>query len=122
MGVQFLYESHAQQLLIDKFIQEALRGQSNARQLPRTSCHMDDVHVERKDLEVISLENISTEGLLLNYRGSLSKGDSLALSVGIPGNARRCSSSGTVVPLRRTHMKRPSLRAEVLTVEKERRE
>jgi ubiquinone/menaquinone biosynthesis C-methylase UbiE len=97
LGVEFLSEADAQLLLIEKFIQETQLSRNDARQLPRTSCHLSDVTVESPELEVLSIENLSTEGLLLNYRGSLKQGDTLALTLGIPGDGNRLSLSGTVM-------------------------
>ena len=45
----------------------------------------------------LSIENLSTEGLLLNYRGSLKQGDTLELTLGVPGDGSRLSLSGTVM-------------------------
>ena len=97
LGVEFLSEADAQLLLIEKFIQEAQLSRNDARQLPRTSCHLDDVKVENQDINVLSIENLSTEGLLLNYRGSLKQGDTLELTLGVPGDGSRLSLSGTVM-------------------------
>ncbi|MGA2379192.1 MAG: PilZ domain-containing protein [Spirochaetia bacterium] len=97
LGIEFLSEADAQLLLIEKFIEDTQLGRNNARQLPRTSCHLDDVRVESHDLNLLSIDNLSTEGLLLNYRGSLKQGDTLTMSIGVPGDDRRLRLSGTVV-------------------------
>ncbi|MFI5367720.1 MAG: PilZ domain-containing protein [Spirochaetia bacterium] len=97
LGVEFLYEADAQLLLIEKFIQETQPGQDEARQLPRTSCHLDDVTVDNPAFRVLSIDNLSTEGVLLSYSGNLKQGDLLRLSVGIPGDERRLGLPGTVV-------------------------
>ena len=96
LGLEFLSEADAQLLLIEKFIQDTQPGRADARQLPRTSCHLDDVTAVGKNLHVLSIDNLSTEGLLLNYHGSLEEGQTLALSVGVPGDERRLTLSGTV--------------------------
>ncbi|MGD0726090.1 MAG: PilZ domain-containing protein [Spirochaetia bacterium] len=97
LGVEFLYEADAQLLLIEKFIQDTQPGQDDARQLPRTSCHLDDVTVDNPAFRVLSIDNLSTEGMLLSFRGNLKQGDSIRLSVGIPGDERRLGLPGTVV-------------------------
>ena len=97
LGLEFLYEADAQLLLIEKFIQDTQPAQDNARQLPRTSCHLDDVMVDKPSFQVLSIDNLSTEGVLLSFRGNLKKGDRLAMSVGIPGDDRRLGLSGAVV-------------------------
>ena len=43
LGLEFLYEADAQLLLIEKFIQDTQPSQEEVRQLPRTSCRLDDV-------------------------------------------------------------------------------
>jgi ubiquinone/menaquinone biosynthesis C-methylase UbiE len=97
LGVEFLYEADAQLLLIEKFIQDTQPGEEDVRQLPRTSCHLDDVTVDNEAVQVLSIDNLSTEGLLLSYNGSLKQGDVLTMSVGIPGDERRMGLTGTVV-------------------------
>jgi ubiquinone/menaquinone biosynthesis C-methylase UbiE len=97
LGIEFLSEDDAQLLLIERFIQDPQLDRNEARQLPRISCHLDDVKVQSSEIHPLSVDNLSTEGLLLNYRGSLKPGDMLALSVGIPGDERRLGLSGTVV-------------------------
>ena len=96
-GIEFLSEDDAQLLLIERFIQDTQLNRDEARQLPRISCHLDDVTVERADVQPFSIDNLSTEGLLLNFRGKLAKGEKLHLSVGIPGDKRRLGLAGTVV-------------------------
>ncbi len=97
LGLEFLYEADAQLLLIEKFIQDSQPGRDDARQLPRTSCRLDDVTVDNPAFHVLSIDNLSTEGMLLSFRGNLKEGDALAMSVGIPGDDRRLGLSGTVV-------------------------
>lgn len=96
LGLEFLHEADAQLLLIEKFIQDSQLSRDNARRLPRTSCQLEDVTVDDPRLHVLSIDNLSTEGLLLSFRGTLKQGDPLALGVGIPGDDRRLSLSGTV--------------------------
>ena len=97
LGLEFLYEADAQLLLIEKFIQDSQPGRDDARQLPRTSCRLDDVTVDNPAFHVLSIDNLSTEGMLLSFRGNLKEGDALAMSVGIPRDDRRLGLSGTVV-------------------------
>jgi ubiquinone/menaquinone biosynthesis C-methylase UbiE/pimeloyl-ACP methyl ester carboxylesterase len=95
VGLEFLYEADAQLLLIEKFIQDT-QGE-DVRQLPRTSCHLDDVTTENKAVQILSIDNLSTEGLLLSYSGNLKQGEALTLSVGIQRDERRLRLTGVVV-------------------------
>ncbi len=97
LGIEFLYEEDAQLLLIEKFIQDTQLRKEDVRQLPRTSCHLDNVTVDNTAVQILSIDNLSTEGLLLSYRGSLTQGDALTLSIGIPGDERRLGLTGVVV-------------------------
>ena len=97
LGIEFLYEADAQLLLIEKFIQDTQPAQDDTRQLPRTSCHLDDVTVDNTAFRVLSIDNLSTEGILLSFLGTLKQGDTVRLSVGIPGDKRRLGLPGTVV-------------------------
>jgi ubiquinone/menaquinone biosynthesis C-methylase UbiE/pimeloyl-ACP methyl ester carboxylesterase len=97
LGVEFLSASSEQLLLIDKFIQDRFLGGDDARELPRTSCHIEDVKAEGSAIQIISIDNISTAGVLLTYRGHVSPADALSLSVGIPGAQARLTLSGSVV-------------------------
>jgi len=97
LGIEFLYEADAQLLLIEKFIQDTQPGEEDVRQLPRTSCHLDDVTVDNPAVQVLSIDNLSTEGMLLSYRGNLKQGDVLTMSVGIPGDERRLRLTASVV-------------------------
>jgi ubiquinone/menaquinone biosynthesis C-methylase UbiE/pimeloyl-ACP methyl ester carboxylesterase len=97
LGIEFLSEDDAQLFLIEKFIEDSQLNRNEERQLPRTCCHIEDVMVVSQELQVLSIENLSTEGLLLNYKGSLEQGETLELSVGIPGDERRLSLSGIVM-------------------------
>jgi len=97
LGIEFLSDDDAQLFLIEKFIEDGQLRRNEERQLPRTSCHLEDVVAANKKMEVLSIDNLSTEGLLLNYRGSLQHGDALEMSLGIPGDKRRLRLSGTVM-------------------------
>jgi ubiquinone/menaquinone biosynthesis C-methylase UbiE/dienelactone hydrolase len=97
LGIEFLYEADAQMLLIEKFIQDIQLKQNDPRQLPRTSCRLDDVTVDAPDLHILSIDDLSTEGLLFSYSGTVTEGATLALSIGVPGDDRRLRLAGTVV-------------------------
>ena len=97
LGIEFLSADDAQLFLIEKFIEDSQLHRNEERHLPRTSCHLEDIVAANEKMEVLSVDDLSTEGLLLNYRGSLQQGDTLELSLGIPGDKRRLGLSGTVM-------------------------
>ena len=97
MGIEFLSEDDSQLLLIEKFIEDCQLNRNEERKLPRTSCHLEDVIEVGQKVRVVSIENLSADGLLLNYVDNLQSGETLQLSVGIPGDERRLILSGTVM-------------------------
>jgi ubiquinone/menaquinone biosynthesis C-methylase UbiE len=96
LGIEFLERRESQLLLIDRFIHD-LEQQRDPRQIPRTSCHIVDVSTDRQDVRILSIENLSVDGLLVSYVGGLEAGDPLGLSVRIPGDERPLRLEGTVV-------------------------
>jgi ubiquinone/menaquinone biosynthesis C-methylase UbiE len=97
LGIEFLAGAEHQLTLIEKKIQELQAGQGESRQLPRTSCYIDDVSTDRQDVQVLSIDNLSAEGLLVSFVGALQAGDALLLSVAIPGDSRPLRLQGRVV-------------------------
>ncbi len=97
LGIEFLSEDDSQLLLIEKFIEDCQLNRNEERKLPRTSCHLEDVIEVGQKVRVVSIENLSADGLLLNYVDNLQSGETLQLSVGIPGDERRLILSGTVM-------------------------
>lgn len=97
LGIEFLARAGSQLLLVDKFIQELQRKQGDSRNLPRTSCHIEDVSTDRREVQILSIENLSVDGLLLSYVGRLQAEDLLHLSITIPGDPRPLRLQGKVV-------------------------
>jgi SAM-dependent methyltransferase len=97
LGVEFEYEAEAQLLLIEKFIQDAAVRATEARQLPRTSCRLRNVEINREGVEVLSIDNLSTEGGLISFRGLLHPGDSVILLIVAQDDPRRLRLPGEVV-------------------------
>jgi SAM-dependent methyltransferase/dienelactone hydrolase len=96
LGIEFLEKRESQLLLIDTYIRDVHR-QGDPRQLPRTSCHIVDVSTGTSGVQVLSIENLSVDGLLVSYTGTLRTGDSLSLAVSIPGDDRPLRLEGTIV-------------------------
>jgi ubiquinone/menaquinone biosynthesis C-methylase UbiE/pimeloyl-ACP methyl ester carboxylesterase len=102
LGVQLSCESEAQMLLIENFVREGLSqsiqdGSGESRLVPRSKCAIATVSTNRTDLRVLSIENISTEGLLLRFHGNLAAGDVLPLEFALPGDSRSLRLTGEVL-------------------------
>lgn len=70
---------------------------TDMRRVPRTDCGLTEVTSSRADLHVRSIDNVSTEGLLLTFEGVLAPGDELDLRVVLPDDGRTLKLSGAVV-------------------------
>jgi ubiquinone/menaquinone biosynthesis C-methylase UbiE/c-di-GMP-binding flagellar brake protein YcgR len=104
LGIEFSYESEAQMLLIENYVRElrehelfSARAGSDPRQIPRADCNVDDVQIDRGDVRVLSIENISTDGLLLSFAGALQPFDEIHIRFRLPGSAHRVSVRGRAV-------------------------
>ena len=106
LALAFDREAEAQMLLIENYIRErkahsggrGLRG-SEARQIPRIACAIEEVVAVGSDLELLSIDNISTEGFLFSYRrgGSLSPASRLKVRFRLPRDPREIVVEGEVV-------------------------
>ena len=103
LGVEFNYQAEAQLLLIENFIREIRRAQplkeselEEMRRLPRAVCALVGATVNREDLKVISIDNISTEGLLITIAGRVKTGESLEFKLFLPGDQRPLTIGGKV--------------------------
>jgi len=103
LGVEFNYQAEAQLLLIDNFIREIrsakpLKGSEleEMRRLPRAICALAGATVNRKGLKVISIDNISTEGLLITIAGRVKTGEVLEFELFLPGDQRPIILGGKV--------------------------
>jgi SAM-dependent methyltransferase/pimeloyl-ACP methyl ester carboxylesterase len=81
LGIEFQYEAEAQLLLIEKYMQDAISRTAEARQLPRTACRLRNVKIDRRGVQVLSIDNLSTEGCLISFRGALRPGDIIGLQL-----------------------------------------
>jgi ubiquinone/menaquinone biosynthesis C-methylase UbiE/c-di-GMP-binding flagellar brake protein YcgR/dienelactone hydrolase len=104
LGVEFIYEAEAQLLLIDQFIREMRRAQLSGtdrsgelRQLPRAACAIREIRAECTGIDVLSIDNISTSGLLISFRGTMKPDQTVCLSFRFPGDARAVKVSAQVV-------------------------
>ncbi len=108
LGIEFSFKDEAQMLLIESFIKEKKMAQLKAqaknaemRQIPRTDCVLKNISCDRKGIRVISIDNISIDGILISYRGEgLNSQDNITLTFKLPDDTRDLSVSGTV-----THIK-----------------
>ncbi len=103
LGVEFNYQAEAQLLLIEKFIREIRRAQplkeselEEMRRLPRSICALAGATVSREDIKVISIDNISTEGLLITMTGRVKTGEALEFELFLPGDQRSLTIGGKV--------------------------
>ncbi|MBA7513966.1 hypothetical protein ES705_05984 [subsurface metagenome] len=103
LGVEFDYQAEAQLLLIENFIREIKRAQplkvselDEMRRLPRAICALAGATVNREDLKVISIDNISTEGLLLTLAGQVKTGEAMGFELFLPGDRRPLAIGGKV--------------------------
>ena len=76
LGIEFFYKDEAQMLLIESFIKEMkmalLKNQAKTaemRQIPRTNCVIKNISCDRKGVSVISIDNISIDGILISFIG-----------------------------------------------------
>lgn len=104
LGIEFSYEDEAQMLLIESFIKEKKMAQLKAqakntemRQIPRTNCVLNNISCDRKGICVISIDNISIDGILISFKGEgLSSQDKITLTFLLPDDTRELTVSGTV--------------------------
>ncbi len=102
LGVEISFQTEAQMLLIEKFIRHQLseslkNGAGENRLLPRSQCAITGVSTNRTGLRVLSIDNISSEGLLLRFQGNLKTGDRLSLEFLLPGDNRTLQIEGQVL-------------------------
>jgi len=104
LGIEFSYDDEAQMLLIESFIKEkkmaqlkALAKNAEMRQIPRTDCVINKISCDKKGVRVISIDNISIDGILISFRGKgLSSRDNITLTFLLPNDSRVLPVSGTV--------------------------
>ena len=97
LGIEFEYEAEAQLLLIEKFIEDSASREAESRQLPRAACRLQNVQIDRDGVEVLSIDNLSTEGGLISFRGTLHAGEAVVLKLVLQGDSGRLQLVGEVV-------------------------
>jgi len=103
LGLEFSYQGEAQLLLIENYIRDLKQKQlaqaardREMRRVHRASCSLCDISTDRQDIRIDSIDNISTEGLLVSFSGELSPADSISLSFCLPGDSRTLKLQGQV--------------------------
>jgi ubiquinone/menaquinone biosynthesis C-methylase UbiE len=102
VGLEFDFDDETQRLLIEQFIRDVKQraddeAVAEMRRVPRTSCSLTEVTCTRADITIVSIDNVSTEGLLLTFDGPLAPGDDLELRAVLPDDGRSLKLSGRVV-------------------------
>lgn len=104
LGLEFSYQADAQMLLIENYIRDLKQEQldritqeAEMRRVHRASCSLCEVLIDRKDISSITIDNISTEGLLISYTGELRPEEYLKLSFCLPGDPRVLKLFGQVM-------------------------
>ena len=103
LGLEFSYQGEAQLLLIENYIREMKSRElarspqsSEMRQIPRADCSIGDVTLNKTDVHITSIDNISTEGLLISYEGELNPSETIEIDFSLPGDKRRYRVCGYV--------------------------
>lgn len=103
MGIEFLYESEDQADFVDNYVREVKKTElSNEkysyeyREIPRIPCQINDVLCNNKDITNISINNISTEGISIDFEGDLNRLDILNFEFLFPGDSRKLNAKGLV--------------------------
>ncbi|HOT46340.1 MAG TPA: PilZ domain-containing protein [Spirochaetota bacterium] len=103
LGIEFSDQTETQMILIDNFIRNSRRSltkndakHSDLRVIPRISCNLTGVSCDNQGIFISSIDNISTEGCLVSYKGSLNAHDGITLSITLPGDRRRVTAAGFV--------------------------
>jgi len=106
IGLEFDGETDARMLLIERWLEslESRRPETDSaptesRQVPRTRCTITDIECMENNLQVISAEDLSVDGILIRARGHVFSGDLLNFTMKLPENKRRIPFSGKVAYL-----------------------
>ena len=103
LGLEFSYQGEAQLLLIENYIRDLKQKQlaqvakdREMRRVHRASCSLCDISTDRQDTRIDSIDNISTEGLLVSFSGELRPAENISLSFCLPGDSRTLQLQGQV--------------------------
>jgi ubiquinone/menaquinone biosynthesis C-methylase UbiE len=104
LGLEFSFQGEAQLLLIENYIRDLKQKQltriaqdGEMRRVHRASCSLCDISTDRKDIRIDSIDNISTEGLLVSFSGELKPEETICVSFGLPGDPRALQLQGQVM-------------------------
>jgi ubiquinone/menaquinone biosynthesis C-methylase UbiE len=100
LGIEFSHETQAQVMLIDNFIRDKIQTKlindyesTEKRKIPRTVCLLTDIS-NSKTLSIVSIDNISSEGCLLSFKGNLCSGDGIDLEFCLADDPRKIKTGG----------------------------
>jgi ubiquinone/menaquinone biosynthesis C-methylase UbiE/c-di-GMP-binding flagellar brake protein YcgR len=103
LGIEFSYQTEAQMAHIDTFIKDMKNIQlksnldsAEMRIIPRTSCNLTGITCNRSGVSIVSIDNISTDGCLVSFKGMLNTHDSMEIEFSLPGDSRVISMTCTV--------------------------
>ncbi len=106
LALAFDREAEAQMLLIESYIRDRKAGSGGpgasgpeARQIPRTACAIEGAVAVDSDLQLLSIDNISTEGCLFSFssRRALAPASRLRVRFCLPRDPREVVVEGEVV-------------------------
>ncbi len=66
------------------------------RKIPRTGCLLTDISCKNRNISIVSIENISPEGCLLNFKGELCSNDRIDLEFWLPDSSRSIEATGMI--------------------------
>ena len=103
LGIEFSNKTEAQVMLIDNFIGDLIQAKlindyesTEKRKIPRTMCRLTDISKNKKNIPIVSIDNISSEGCLLNFKGELCSSDRIDLEFCLPDDTRKIKASGII--------------------------
>ncbi len=102
VGVEFRFDAAEQMRLIDRYIREqkeqVIKAEpqvEEARLIPRCDCSITEVQVD--GLSAPRIANISTEGMLLEFDGSVLPGGLVDIVFTLPGERKEIRATGIAV-------------------------
>lgn len=91
IGLEFDGDTDARMLLIERWLESVEKRKpdtdsapTESRQVPRTRCTINDISCSDRNLEIVSAEDISVDGMLIRARGKISSGELLSLTMNLP--------------------------------------
>jgi ubiquinone/menaquinone biosynthesis C-methylase UbiE len=75
---------------------EKVSNTGEKRKIPRTGCLLTDISSKNKNNPIVSIENISPEGCLLNFKGELCSSDKIDLEFWLPDSSRKIEATGII--------------------------